>query len=160
MVPEDRQLFPLLNVEENLSIVGQIARDGPWSLANVFDLFPILKERRNQVSISLSGGQQQMVAIGLSVIIQNALLETYPADPQQMSAGALETATGASRLIFGFEAVIIGWLGKRCMLVANVELSDVVIIRQPLYKRAGLSGRGCGQKARPVFRPETLLLPT
>lgn len=68
LVPEGRQLFPSLSVEENLQIGGQIGRKGPWSLKTVYDLFPILKERRHQQSTSLSGGQQQMVAIGRALM--------------------------------------------------------------------------------------------
>ncbi|MFK7875159.1 MAG: ABC transporter ATP-binding protein [Paracoccaceae bacterium] len=68
LVPEGRQLFPSLSVEENLLIGGQVGRRGPWSLAEVYTLFPILKERRTQASTSLSGGQQQMVAIGRALM--------------------------------------------------------------------------------------------
>jgi len=53
---------------ENLIIGGQIGRKGPWSLEAVYKLFPILEERRNQASTSLSGGQQQMVAIGRALM--------------------------------------------------------------------------------------------
>lgn len=68
VVPEGRQLFPSLSVEENLLIGGQAGRDGPWSLSKVYDLFPVLQERRHQASTSLSGGQQQMVAIGRALM--------------------------------------------------------------------------------------------
>ena len=68
MVPEGRQLFPSLSVEENLIIGGQIGRRGPWSLSKVYELFPILEERKAQASTSLSGGQQQMVAIGRALM--------------------------------------------------------------------------------------------
>lgn len=68
MVPEGRQLFPSLSVEENLTIGGQAGRKGPWNLDAVFKLFPVLKERRNMPSTSLSGGQQQMVAIGRALM--------------------------------------------------------------------------------------------
>ncbi len=64
LVPEGRRLFPSLSVEENLVLGGQVKRPGPWNLQAVYDLFPILKEKRNAPSTSLSGGQQQMVAIG------------------------------------------------------------------------------------------------
>ncbi len=68
LVPEGRQLFPSLSVEENLLIGGKVWRAGEWSLSTVYDLFPILKERRDQASTSLSGGQQQMVAIGRALM--------------------------------------------------------------------------------------------
>jgi branched-chain amino acid transport system ATP-binding protein len=64
LVPEGRRLFPSLSVEENLILGGQTMRPGPWNIATVYDLFPILKEKRQAPSTSLSGGQQQMVAIG------------------------------------------------------------------------------------------------
>ena len=69
MVPEGRKLFPSLSVEENL-LIGKYGRavDGPWSLDAVYGLFPILKERRNSPATALSGGQQQMVAIGRALM--------------------------------------------------------------------------------------------
>ncbi|NKB52837.1 MAG: ATP-binding cassette domain-containing protein [Rhizobiaceae bacterium] len=74
LVPEGRQLFPSLSVEENLIIGGQIGRTGYWSLQRVYELFPILQERRHQPSTSLSGGQQQMVAIGRALMANPELL--------------------------------------------------------------------------------------
>lgn len=64
MVPEGRKLFPSLTVEENLLIGQQSGRDGDWNLEKVYEIFPILKERRLSSGTALSGGQQQMVAIG------------------------------------------------------------------------------------------------
>lgn len=74
LVPEGRRLFPSLSVEENLLIGAQAGRPGPWSLARVFDLFPVLEERRRQPSMSLSGGQQQMVAIARALMSNPQLL--------------------------------------------------------------------------------------
>src|SRR3974390_2101344 len=68
LVPEGRRLFPSLTVEENLLIGGQLRRSGPWTLQRVYELFPVLAERRSQASPSLSGGQQQMVAIGRALM--------------------------------------------------------------------------------------------
>ena len=69
MVPEGRKLFPSLTVEENL-LIGCYGRKaaGPWTLQTVYDLFPILKERRRSPGTALSGGQQQMVAIGRALM--------------------------------------------------------------------------------------------
>jgi branched-chain amino acid transport system ATP-binding protein len=74
LVPEGRRLFPSLTVEENLVIGGQLRRPGPWTLARVFELFPVLAERRSLPSPSLSGGQQQMVAIGRALMSNPKLL--------------------------------------------------------------------------------------
>ena len=74
LVPEGRQLFPSLSVEENLLIGGKVSRAGSWTLRKVYDLFPILEERRNQASTSLSGGQQQMVAIGRALMANPDLI--------------------------------------------------------------------------------------
>lgn len=74
LVPEGRQLFESLSVEENLMIGGQVKRSGPWSLNKVYELFPILEERKHQASTSLSGGQQQMVAIGRALMANPDLI--------------------------------------------------------------------------------------
>jgi branched-chain amino acid transport system ATP-binding protein len=74
MVPEGRRLFPSLTVEENLLIGGQLGRKGPWNLKRIYELFPMLEERRHQIAPSLSGGQQQMVAIGRALMANPRLL--------------------------------------------------------------------------------------
>ena len=74
LVPEGRRLFPSLTVEENLLIGGQSRRPGPWTLARVYELFPVLAERRNLPAPALSGGQQQMAAIGRALMSNPRLL--------------------------------------------------------------------------------------
>lgn len=68
MVPEGRKIFPSLSVRENLLIGRQSGRKGPWTLERVFDLFPVLRERADFPGIDLSGGQQQMLAIGRALM--------------------------------------------------------------------------------------------
>ncbi len=71
LVPEGRRCFGPLTVHENLIAA---ARPGPWDFARVCDLFPRLGERRDQVARSLSGGEQQMLAIGRALMTNPKLL--------------------------------------------------------------------------------------
>lgn len=75
LVPEGRRLFSSLSVEENLLVgaYGRRAR-GPWNLSAVYKLFPILRDRRHTPSTALSGGQQQMVAIGRGLMSNPRIL--------------------------------------------------------------------------------------
>jgi branched-chain amino acid transport system ATP-binding protein len=75
LVPEGRRLFPSLNVEENLLIGGYGRKmPGPWTLDRVYALFPILRERRFSATSTLSGGQQQMAAIGRALMSNPLIL--------------------------------------------------------------------------------------
>mgnify|MGYP001204059599 CR=1 FL=1 len=74
LVPEGRGLFASLSVEENLLIGGQLNRPGPWTLRRIYQLFPVLGERRQLPSTALSGGQQQMVALGRALMSNPKLL--------------------------------------------------------------------------------------
>ncbi|TNB46612.1 ABC transporter ATP-binding protein [Martelella lutilitoris] len=74
LVPEGRRLFPSLSVEENLLIGAAGGRKGAWNLEAVYDLFPDLVEKRKNPGTALSGGQQQMVAIGRALMSNPVLL--------------------------------------------------------------------------------------
>ncbi|MEM8856862.1 MAG: ABC transporter ATP-binding protein [Chloroflexota bacterium] len=74
LVPEGRKIFPSLSVEENLMIGAYSGRSGQWTLEKVYELFPILKERRSNGGTDLSGGQQQMVAIGRALMSNPELI--------------------------------------------------------------------------------------
>ena len=73
LVPEDRRIIAGLTVEENLQL-AQIAEPVGWSLSRIYDLFPRLEERRKQEGITLSGGEQQMLAIGRALMTNPKLM--------------------------------------------------------------------------------------
>ena len=76
LVPEGRQIFPLLTVRENLlaTAANRNNLNSAWDLKKVYDLFPILQDRRDQLGNSLSGGEQQMLAIGRALMTNPKLL--------------------------------------------------------------------------------------
>ena len=76
LVPEGRQVFPLLTVFENLfaTASNRLKRENPWTLDEVYELFPRLRERRNQMARTLSGGEQQMLSIGRALMTNPQLL--------------------------------------------------------------------------------------
>ncbi|MFZ5959540.1 ABC transporter ATP-binding protein [Pseudomonas knackmussii] len=74
LVPEGRRLFASLSVEENLQIGAWGKRRGAWDLQRIYRLFPVLGELRRRPGTALSGGQQQMVAIGRGLMSNPALL--------------------------------------------------------------------------------------
>jgi branched-chain amino acid transport system ATP-binding protein len=74
LVPEGRRLFPSLSVEENLQVGRSTGRRGAWTLERVYRLFPQLEERRSFPATRLSGGEQQMAAIGRALMANPRLL--------------------------------------------------------------------------------------
>jgi branched-chain amino acid transport system ATP-binding protein len=74
LVPEGRRLFPTLTVEENLEVAAVTKRKGAWNLQAVLDAFPLLQPRRKMPAATLSGGEQQAVAIGRALMSNPRLL--------------------------------------------------------------------------------------
>jgi branched-chain amino acid transport system ATP-binding protein len=76
LVPEDRHIFPNLNVTENLSVAAAnySHSSSPWTLKRIFSLFPRLRERFQHAGNQLSGGEQQMLAIGRALMLNPKLL--------------------------------------------------------------------------------------
>jgi len=76
LVPEGRQVFPALSVRENLVATARPARPGsqPWTLERVLELFPALASRQRQLASTLSGGEQQMLAIGRALLTHPRLM--------------------------------------------------------------------------------------
>jgi branched-chain amino acid transport system ATP-binding protein len=74
VVPQGRRIVANLTVEENLLLGAATNRKGPWSVPEIYKLFPILKERAHTPGTALSGGQQQMLAVGRALMSNPALL--------------------------------------------------------------------------------------
>ena len=76
LVPEGRQVFPTLSVRENLvaTASNRLKRSSPWTLERVYTLFPRLQERAGQSARTLSGGEQQMLAVGRALMTNPKLL--------------------------------------------------------------------------------------
>ena len=70
-VPQERNIFRSLTVEENMTAVAQ---PGPWTVDRVYEMFPRLKERRNNFGNQLSGGEQQMLAVGRALVLNPKVL--------------------------------------------------------------------------------------
>jgi len=74
MVPEGRRLFPSLTLEENLQVGATYAGPGQWTIERVYELFPWMRDRKNQRTEQMSGGEQQSVAIGRALVANPRIL--------------------------------------------------------------------------------------
>jgi branched-chain amino acid transport system ATP-binding protein len=129
MVPEGRRLFQSLSVEENLLLGTHSERSGPWNLKRVYELFPRLQELRHLPSTSLSGGQQQMAAIGRGLMSNPRLLL-------------------CDELSLGLAPVVIRDIYE-CLTAITGEGTTVVLVEQDINRALDASVRFyCFQEGR------------
>jgi branched-chain amino acid transport system ATP-binding protein len=121
MVPEGRRLFPSLSVEENLQLGTHSERAGPWNLKRVYELFPRLFDLRHLPSTALSGGQQQMAAVGRGLMSNPRLLL-------------------CDELSLGLAPVIIRDIYE-CLGAIAAEGTTVVLVEQDINRALDASAR-------------------
>lgn len=138
LVPEGRRLFPSLSVEENLAI-GSYGRRGKWTLSRVYELFPALAERRSMPATSLSGGQQQMCAIGRALM----------ADPRVLLCD--EVSLGLAPIVIKDIYAVLPTI--------RAEGTAIVIVEQDIVQALAVADRiHCFQEGRMTLsgRPDEL----
>jgi branched-chain amino acid transport system ATP-binding protein len=129
MVPEGRRLFQSLSVEENLLLGTHSTRSGPWDLRRVYELFPRLHDLRHLPATSLSGGQQQMAALGRGLMSNPRLLL-------------------CDELSLGLAPVVIKDI-YQCLGAITAEGTTVVLVEQDINRALDASTRFyCFQEGR------------
>jgi len=123
LVPEGRKIFPSLSVRENLQIGAYRRRAGPWTLERVYRLFPVLGERRDQPGINLSGGEQQMLAIGRGLMANPRLLLVD------------EISLGLAPVVVKHLYEVLGGVHREgtTLLVVEQDVSQVLAVAQRVY---------------------------
>jgi ABC-type branched-subunit amino acid transport system ATPase component len=138
VVQQGRAIIPNLSIRENLQLGAAVQRPGPWNLDSVFALFPILKERADTPGTALSGGQQQMLAIGRALMANPALLILD--EPSEGLAPVIvdELAAVLVRLAEGGTSLLL--IEQNYGLVRRVARRYYVISKGAIVEEGDLAG--------------------
>ena len=138
VVLQGRRIIPNLSVRENLILGAAVRRPGPWNLDKVFELFPILRERAETPGTALSGGQQQMLAIGRALMANPALLVLD--EPSEGLAPVIvdELAEVLNRLAAGGTGLLL--IEQNFGLVRRVAERYYVLSKGQIVDQGALAG--------------------
>jgi branched-chain amino acid transport system ATP-binding protein len=134
IVLQGRGILPNLTVEENLLLGTAMGRGGPWSLKRVYELFPVLAERSQNPGMALSGGQQQMLAIGRALVANPELLILD--EPSEGLAPVIVDELAALLVRLGGEGIGI------LLIEQNVNLIHRVVERFYVLSKGAVAARG------------------
>jgi branched-chain amino acid transport system ATP-binding protein len=124
-VPQAREVFPSLSVEENLTVAG---RPGRWTLERVYELFPRLAERRSHMGNQISGGEQQMLAIGRA-LMGNPTLLLMDEPLEGLAPIIVEAILKAMERLIREEALTVVLVEQSAKLALQVTESVLVLSR-------------------------------
>ena len=140
LVPQGRRVFKSLTVRENLSVAARTPRGAKvfWTAEAVFDMFPRLKERRNQLAALLSGGEQQMLAIGRALMANPRLL--LMDEPSEGLAPQIVADVGRTIARLKGEGLSIVLVEQNIRLTLDLA-DDVVILNSGSVVFSGTAGQ-------------------
>ena len=125
LVPQARDIFPSLTVEENLDVASQ---PGPWSLERVYELFPRLAERRSHWGNQISGGEQQMLAIGRA-LMGNPTLLLMDEPLEGLAPIIVETLLAVMKRLISEEALTVVLVEQHARIALAVTQNALVLNR-------------------------------
>jgi branched-chain amino acid transport system ATP-binding protein len=131
-VPQEREVFPSLSVEENLMVA---ALPGPWTLKRVYELFPRLEERRDNKGNHLSGGEQQMLAMGRALMLNPRLL-LLDEPLEGLAPVIIESLAATIRLMAEQEGMAIVLVEQHAQLALRLTRKAIVLERGRIVHRA------------------------
>lgn len=149
VVPQGRMIIPNLTIEENLLLGSAVGRKGQWNLNEVYKLFPILMERAQTPGTALSGGQQQMLAVGRALMANPSLLILD--EPSEGLAPVIvdQLADIFNRVILDGTAVLL--IEQNLSLIARVAKEYHVLSKGIVVENGSMEGLNVQELQRHIM---------